>query len=68
MNNKYLGLFAKNTAIKPIQINTPKIKRGIRFKLLVMTISLILSLLTAFTAIHIVMQKKRCSRRATITN
>ncbi len=43
--------------LKPIRDNTLNIKRGIRFKLLVMTISLIFILLIAFTGIQVVMQR-----------
>lgn len=57
MNKKYLDIFAKKSVIKPNQNNTLKVKRGIRFKLLVMTISLIFSLLTAFTGIQVIMQR-----------
>lgn len=57
MNKKYLDVFAKKSVVKPIQNDKLKVKRGIRFKLLVMTISLIFSLLTAFTGIQIIMQR-----------
>lgn len=57
MNKKYLDILAKKSVIKPNQNNALKVKRGIRFKLLAMTISLIFSLLTAFTGIQVIMQR-----------
>lgn len=50
-------LFAEKSVLKPIRDNTLNIKRGIRFKLLVMTISLIFILLVAFTGIQVFMQR-----------